>query len=128
MTAFCDEVIDTALSVFISGIPILNCAVLNLRPIQNNNLNDSSMQLILITHRSGTSLQIGNIAIIVGNNQGTFKLTCIRRIDSKISGQFHRATYSLGNIDKRTVTKDCRVQSSKEIIPIVYNRAQDRKS
>ena len=79
------------------------------------------MQLVLIAHRCRTAFQIRNITVVIGNNQRTFKLSGICRIDTEISRKFHRTTYSLGNIDKRAVTKYSRVQGCKEIIAIAHH-------
>ena len=82
------------------------------------------MELILITHGCGTAFQITDITIVVAYDESTLKLTCSTSIDTEIGTQLHRATHSLGNIHKGSVTEDCRVECRKEIILVRNHRTQ----
>ena len=42
------------------------------------------MQLVLISHRRGATLQIADVGIIIRHNQRAFKLTGAGSIDSEI--------------------------------------------
>ena len=82
------------------------------------------MQLVFVALWRRTALQIADIAFIVGNNQCPFKLAGVSGVDAKIGGKFHRAANALGNINKRTVGKNCRIQAGKKIVGIGNNAAE----
>ena len=63
----------------------MNCRVFYFCIILDYNLDNGSVQLILITHRSGTTYKITNVGIIFSNDKRTFKLTRSTLIDSEIS-------------------------------------------
>jgi len=123
VAAFRHKVVDSTFTFGITRIPVLNRTVFHFCTIMYHNLHDSRMQLIFITHRCGTSLQIRYIRIVVRHNQRTFKLSRITGIDTEIGRKLHRAAYSLRYVNERTVREHGRVQSSKEVIPIAYYRA-----
>ena len=82
------------------------------------------MKLVLVTHRSRTTFQIGNVSIVIGHNQCTFKLPCTLRIDAEVGGQLHGATHTFGDVNKRSVGENSGVKRSKEIVAVRNNRAQ----
>ena len=83
----------------------------------------TAMELVLTSRTidAQEALQIGLVKhvypadVIIRNNQCTFKLTGISRIDTEIGGEFHRTTHSFRNIYKRSVTEHCRVQGCKKL-------------
>ena len=94
------QIQHTTLTVFITRIPVLNGRVLHLSIILDDNLYDSRMELVLITHWRCTSLQVRNVGIIIGDDQCTLKLTGITGIDAEVTAQLHRAAYALRNINE----------------------------
>ena len=90
----------TTLTMFITRIPVLNGRVLHLSIILDNNLYDSCMELVLITHWRCTSLQIRNVGIIIGDDQCTLELTGVTGIDAEVTAQLHRTADALRNIDE----------------------------
>ena len=118
------KVINSAFTFGITRIPILNSAILHLSAVMHYNLHNSGMQLVFVTHRRRTPLQIGNIRIIIRHNQSSFELSGVAGINPEISGQLHWTTHSLRNIDERAVGKYRRVQCRKEIITITHYRTQ----
>ena len=118
------QVVDAALTVLVAGVPVLDGTVLDFGTVLDDNLDDSGMQLVLVTHGGSATLEIGDIGIVIGNDERTLKLARLCRIDAEIGGQFHRATHALGNIDKRAVAEDCRIQGSIEIVGIRHHFAQ----
>src|SRR5690606_21066034 len=66
-TALRDEVVDTALPVLVSWVPVLHCGVLHLGIFKGNNLNHRSVQLVLIAHGRGTAFQITDVSALVRN-------------------------------------------------------------
>ena len=57
------------------------------------------------------------IGLIVGGyDQGALKLSRIQCIDPEVRAQLHRAADALGDVDKRAVTEDSRIECRKEII------------
>ena len=103
VTSLRHKIVYTAFTFGISRIPILNRTVFHFCTVMHDNLYNSSVQLILIPHRSRTSFQIRYIRIIIRHNQRTFKLSRVTGIDTEISRKLHRTTHPLRNIHKRTV-------------------------
>ena len=89
--------------MFVAWIPVLNGGVFHLRIVLNDNLYDGSMQLIFIAHGRCASLKITHISVVFGHNEGSFKLSCVACINSKVRTKLHWAAHSLGNIDKRAI-------------------------
>ena len=120
-SSFSNEIINSAFSILIPGIPILYRTVFHFCIFLDDDFHNRCMQLIFIALRSGTTFQITHISLIFSNNQCTFELSCIPGIDPEISRQFHRTTYPFRNIDKRTIAEYGRIQSSKIIIMIRHD-------
>src|SRR3546814_9171692 len=55
-----DEVVDAADAVLVAGIPVLHGRVLDLGVFQRHQLDDRSVQLVLVAHRRGAALQVGD--------------------------------------------------------------------
>ena len=123
-TSLGHEVIDTTLAILIAGVPILHGRILNLRIAQYHNLNHRSVELVLVTARSGTTLQIAHIRALVGHNQRTLELTRTRRIDAEIGRELHWATHTLRDVAERAIRKDCRIECRVEVVGIRHHRAQ----
>ena len=85
VTSLRHKIVYTAFTFGISRIPILNRTVFHFCTVMHDNLYNSSVQLILIPHRSRTSFQIRYIRIIIRHNQRTFKLSRVTGIDTEIS-------------------------------------------
>src|SRR6516225_512201 len=94
------EIIYSALSLLVTGIPILHRGIFDLCVVQSDQLHNCCMQLIFVTHGSRAAFQIANITGFFRYNQGPFELPCVFCIDAEISGQFHWAANSFWNIAK----------------------------
>ena len=81
-----DKIIDAAFTLFISRIPILHGGIFYFRIVEGDDLYDGCMQLILITHGSSASFHVTHIAAFIGDDEGSFKLPCIRSINAEIGG------------------------------------------
>src|SRR6185437_13069998 len=121
--AFGDKVVDAAFAVLVAGIPVLDGGVFDLGVAQGDELDHGCVQLVLVAHRCGTAFQIANVAPFVGDNQGSFELAGIFRIDPEIGGQFHGAANPFGDIDKGPVRKDGGVQCSENVVGMRYDGA-----
>src|SRR5690606_2473736 len=104
-TALGNEVVDSTPALFITGVPVLYSRVLYLCPFKCNNLNNRSMELILITHRSSTSFKVAYIAVVLSNYKCALKLSCIHCVNTEIGGQLHRAPYTFGYKNKGSIAK-----------------------
>ena len=82
------------------------------------------MQLVLVAHGGRTTFEIAHISIIIGNDQRALKLSCITSVNTEITAQFHGTAYTLGDVDKRAIGEDSRVQRCKEIVLIGHHRSQ----
>ena len=119
-----DEVVYASLALSVTRIPVLHGTVLHFGPVVHHDFYNGGMQLVLITHRCGTAFQVGNVGIVIGYNQSPFKLSRTLCIDTEVGRQLHRASYPLGNIHKRPVGENSRVECGKEIVAVRHHRAQ----
>ena len=87
-------------------------------------LDDGSMKLILITLRCGTSLEVGHVASLVGNDQRALKLARIPGIDTEVGAELHRAAYTLGHIHERSIAKHGRVECSVVVVVLRNDAAK----
>ena len=113
-----------ALALLIAGIPVLHRRILNLCVFMRDQLDHRGMQLILVAHRRRAAFEVAHRRAFFSDNQRTFELAGFRRIDAKISGQFHGTTHAFGNKTERAVAEDRRVESGKKIISVRHHRAQ----
>ena len=119
-----DEVVNAALTVLITGIPVLHRAVFDFRVAQGHQLYHGCMQLVLVAHRGRTPFEVAHMRSLVRNNQGALKLSCIALVDPKVGRKFHRTAHALGNVDERTVTKDRGVQCCVVVVLLRDHRAK----
>ena len=80
------------------------------------------MQLVFVAGRCCTTFEVRYIAVFVGNNKCAFELAGIYGVDTEVGRQFHRAAYAFGNVNKRSVAENCRVQGCKKIVGHRYYR------
>ena len=106
-TPFSHKIVNTTATFSIPGIPVLHCRVLYLGPFHCHQFNHCGMQLVFVSHRRSTTLEITHVTSLICHNQRPFKLPCVQGINSKVSRQLHRTTNALWHIDKRSVTEHC---------------------
>ena len=99
------KIVNPALAVLISRVPILNRAVFNRRVFFGDQFHNCRVQLVLIAHRSRAALEVTHISPLVRDNQRALKLAGLTGIYSKISAQFHRTAHSLRNVNETAVRK-----------------------
>ena len=92
------EVKNTALAVFIARIPVLDRAVFHIGIFHGHDFHHRRMKLVLVTHRSGTTLHIAQGRTFVCHDESPLELTCSLRIDTEIAGKFHRAAHAFRDI------------------------------
>ncbi len=122
--AFGNKIIDTALTVLVARVPVLDGGVLDLGVLVNHYLDDRCMELVLIAHRSCTALQIGEVSTLVGDEQRALELTGLAGIDAEVGAQFHGAADTFGHIDERSVCEDGGVECRIEIVAGRNDRTQ----
>ena len=79
------------------------------------------MQLVLVTHRSRTSLKIADVRAVIGDDERALELPCVSRVYSEIAAQLHRASHPLGYIDERAVAEYGRVKRGIEVVPVWHD-------
>src|SRR4030095_11016281 len=84
-TALGHEVINSALAGLIARIPVLHRRVLDLGIIERDELDDCGVKLISIELRSSTAFVVCDVATFFGDNQSSFELTRLLRVDTKVS-------------------------------------------
>ena len=90
----------------------------------HHNLDDGGVQLVLVAHGGGTPLEVAHIAVVVGHDERALELAGVGRIDAEVGRQLHGTAHPLGDVDKRTVAKDGRVEGGKEVVAIRHDRPQ----
>ena len=73
----------------------------------DDDLDDGSVQLVFVAHGGRAAFEVGDVGIVVGNDQGALELSCIAGVDAEIAAELHRTAYALGDIDKGAVGEDC---------------------
>src|SRR3546814_4991116 len=79
-----DEVVDAADAVLVAGIPVLHGRVLDLGVFQRHQLDDRSVQLVLVADRKGAALQVGDVAAVLADDQGPLELAGVAGVDAEI--------------------------------------------
>lgn len=110
---FRDKIINSALSVFITRIPVLHGAVFHFGMAERYDFNHRGVQLVLITHGSRTSFEVTHITSFIGDDQRSFELPGIGRIDPEIGGKLHGASDSPGNITKEPSLNTAELSAAK---------------
>src|SRR5690606_19836494 len=68
------EVVDAAAAFLVAGVPVLHGRVLDLGVVQGDQLDHGRMQLVLVAHRRGAALEVGDVGAFLGNDQGALEL------------------------------------------------------
>ena len=80
------------------------------------------MELVLVPLRGGAALEVGDVGVVLSDDQGALKLSRIQCIDPEVRAQLHGAADALGDVDKGAVAEDSRIEGGEEII----RRGNDR--
>ena len=116
LPAFGDEVIDSTLSIFVAGIPVLNGGVFHLGVFVHDDFDDGGVELVFVAHRGSATFKVADIASVVAYDERTFKLSRVASVDAEVGGEFHGAAHAFGNIDKTSVGEDGGVEGSEEVV------------
>ena len=84
VSALRHKVQHTTFAVLVARIPVLYRRVLHLSTVIDYYLHNGGVQLVLVAHRSGTALKVRYVGIVVGNDEGTFKLSCTFGVDTEV--------------------------------------------
>ena len=82
------------------------------------------MKLVGIKHRGRASLEIAHGGTFLGHDQCALELASISRVDPKIGRELHRAFHTLGNENKRAITKHGGIERREIIIITWHHRPQ----
>ena len=124
MGALGDEVVDAAPALGVAGVPVLHRAVLDGGVVQRHQLDHRGVQLVLVAHRRGAALQVGDVAAFLGDDQRALELAGALRVDAEIGGQLHRAAHALRDVDEGAVGEDRAVQRREEVVALRHHRAE----
>src|SRR5690606_5128180 len=84
-----DEIVDAALAVLVSGIPILHRRILDLGVIERDQFHHGGVELVLVAHGRRAALEIAHIGAFLGDDQRALELAGIALIDAEIGGELH---------------------------------------
>ena len=79
-----DKVINTAITIFITRKPILNCRIFNFSIFFYDNFNHCCVKLRCISFGSGTAFKVRHITAFIRDYKCPFKLSCILGVNAKI--------------------------------------------
>src|SRR6185369_499605 len=119
-----DEIEDTAAAFLVAGIPVLDGGIFYLGVLVREDLDHRGVQLVLVAHRRGAAFEVGDVAALVGDDEGSLELAGILRIDAEIGRQLHRAADALGDIDEGAVREDRAVQAGEVIVALRNDAAE----
>jgi len=104
-TALGDEIIDAAPALFVTRIPVLDGRVFNLGALERDEFDNRRVELVFIAHRRCASFEIADVRSFLGDDERSLELAGIGRIDSEVSGQFHRTSNAFRDVTKGTSVK-----------------------
>ena len=79
------------------------------------------MQLVFVADGRSAAFEVADIGALVGDDQRSFELAGVRRVNTEVGGQLHRAADPLGHIDERPVREHSRVQGGEEVVGIRHH-------
>ena len=124
VAALGDEVVNAALAVLVAGVPVLHGGVLDLGIVERDQLDDRGVQLVLVAHRRGAALQVGDIGTLVGDDERALELAGLLLVDAEVGGELHRTAHALRHVDERAVGEHRRVERGVEVVGLRHHRAQ----
>ena len=95
-----------------------------MRVVEGDQLDHSSVKLVLIADGRGAAFQIADIGAFVGDNQRAFELARLGGVDAEVSRELHRAAHALGHINKGPVAEDRGIQRGEEVVGVGHHGAQ----
>ena len=124
VAALGDEVVDAALALVVSGVPVLDRRVLDLGVVERDELDHGGMELVVVALRGGAALEIRDVRALVGDDQRALELPRVALVDAEIGRQLHRAAHARRDIDERAVGEDGGVQGREEVVGHGHDRAE----
>ncbi len=124
LTAFGHEVVDAALAVLVSGIPVLHRRVLDLGVVERDELDHRGVELVLVADRGSATFKIRDVGALVGDDQGSLELAGVGGVDAEVRRELHGAAHTLGDVAERAVGEDRGVQGGEEVVAVRNDRAQ----
>src|SRR5262245_56850093 len=110
------EVVHTAATLGIAGVPVLDGRILDLGVVERDQLDHGGVELVLVAHRRGAAFEVAHVGALVGNDQRALELTCIALVDAEIGRQLHRAAHARRHVDERAVGEHRRVECGEEVV------------
>ena len=104
------------LPFFVARIPVLHGRIFDLGAVERHEFDDRRMQLVLVALGRGAAFKIADIGAFVGDDQRTFELARLLRIDAEIGRQLHRTAHALGHVNEGAVGEHGRIQRGEEIV------------
>ena len=118
MATLGDEVQHAAAAVLVAGIPVLDRAVLDLGVVHHHDFHNGRVELVFVAHGGGAAFEVGDVGIVVADDERALKLPCSTGVDAEIGAQFHGTAHALGDVDEGAVGKDSTVEGGEEVIAI----------
>ena len=124
VAALGDEIVDTATTLLVAGIPVLDRGILDACILHGDQLDHRGMQLVFITHGRGTAFQVADVTAGFGDDQRTLELAGVGLVDAEIGRQLHRATHARRNVDKGPVRKHRGIETGEVVIGVRHHRTE----
>src|SRR3990170_2923258 len=110
------EVVDPAAALFVTGVPVLDRGVLDLRVVERDELDDRRMELVLVPDRCRAAFKIAHVRALIRDDQRPLELARVRCIDSEVRGELHRAPHARRDVCEGAVAEHGRVQAGEEVV------------
>ncbi len=86
-----------------------------------NQFNHCRVQLILVTLRRSAPFEVAHIATLVGDDERTFELSSILRVDAEVCAQLDWTAHTLRDVHKRSIAKHSGIQRGVEVVAWWYD-------
>src|SRR4030095_5566775 len=82
----------------VAGVPVLDGGVLDLRPLEGDELDDRRVQLVLVADRGRTPLEVAHVGPFLRDEEGPLELPGVGGVYPEVGRQLHRAAHALGDV------------------------------
>ena len=96
VSAFGDEVEYSAFSFAVAGVPVLYGAVFDFCAFVYDDFDDGCVELVFVAHGCGASFEVGDVCVVVADDECAFELSCAACVDAEVCAEFHGAAHAFG--------------------------------
>ena len=88
------------------------------RAVERHELDHRGVELVLVAHRRGAALEVGDVGALVRDDERPLELAGVLRVDPEVGGELHRAADALRHVDERAVGEDRAVERREVVVGV----------